>query len=136
MELSVQYYQYRQFRVYRIVFPATVRVNVSSTFLVCYLKMNFTLEKLCCENYQIMKSVLTYFFLQTFPIFVFSSSGQKSSRRSLVKINDCEVGWVVGTTIIITARTKTIFSAVWNLIIWNLKYSHRERLLSKITILQ
>ena len=60
-----------QFRVYRIVFPATVRVNVSSTFLVCYLKMNFTLEKLCCENYQIMKSILTYFFYKHFHFLFF-----------------------------------------------------------------
>ena len=134
VKCSVLLVIYRQFRVYRIVFPATVRVNVSSTFLVCYLKMNFTLEKLCWENYQIMKSALTYFLSQTFLIFVFSSWGQTSSRRSLVKINDSEVGWAVGT-IIITARTKTIFSAVWNLIIWNLRHPHTKRLLSKITIL-
>ena len=71
VKCSVLLVIYRQFRVYRIVFPATVRVNVSSTFLVCYLKMNFTLEKLCCENYQIMKSVLTFFFYKHFHFLFF-----------------------------------------------------------------
>ena len=61
-----------QFRVYRIVFPATVRVNVSSTFLVCYLKMNFTLKTLLrkLSNNEVCINIFFFTNISNFCFFI------------------------------------------------------------------